>query len=84
MINADVKRLFDWFSDEYPNYNLTLSNAPNGVIIKISYDAGTRTIGAQKDLMQGRELFDGVNVYDVVRANIPAVVAALRSFKTGV
>lgn len=84
MINADVKRLFDWFSDEYPNYNLTISNAPNGLKIRITFETAARTIGAQKDLMQGRELFDGVNVYDVVRANIPAVVAALRSYKTGV
>ena len=83
MIDADIKRLFDWFSDEYPNYNLTLSNAPNGVKIRITLETATRTFGAQKELMQGRELFDGVNVYDVVRANIPAVVAALRSYKKG-
>lgn len=77
MINAKTKSLFDWFSAEFPNFDLTLSDAPNGIKIIIQTLDSGNNYRNEKALLIGRDYLPESDVYDVVRAHIPAIVAGL-------
>ena len=77
MINAKTKSLFDWFSAEFPRFDLMLSDAPNGLRIIIETADSGRNYRDEKALLIGRDYLPESDVYDVARAHIPAIVAGL-------
>lgn len=74
-INAGIKTLFDWFSNEYPDYNLMLRDAPNGFKIIVSDDSGENS--AERAFIYGRD-FDETNGFVVVRDTVPDMIARIK------
>ena len=76
-VNASIKNLFDWFYNEYPDFNLTLRDAPNGFYIVVSESGGN---SAERAFIYGKD-FDENNGFDVIRANVPELIDAVSFMK---
>lgn len=84
MIDAGLKNLFSWFSAEYPDYILTVSPLFTGVRVKVTKETDSKQFDATKLFLIGRDYFESEQMPDVIRARIPALIAAIQNEKRGV
>lgn len=83
MIDAGFKNLFSWFSAEYPDFILTVSPLFTGVRVKVTKETDSRIFGATKLFLIGRDYFESEQLPDVIRACIPALIAAIQNKQKG-
>ena len=84
MIDAGLKNLFSWFSEEYPDYILTVSPLFTGNCrVKVTQETERGQFGASKVFIFGEDYFESEQMPDVIRAWIPALIAAIHNEKRG-
>lgn len=83
MIDAGLKNLFSWFSAEYPDYILTVSPLFTGCRVRVDFEIGC-AVHAQKDFLFKIDYFESEQLPDVIRAWIPALIAAIHNEKRGI
>ncbi len=84
MIDAGLKNLFSWFSEKYPDYILTVSPLFTGNCrVKVTQETEIGQFGASKVFISGKDYFKSEQMPDVIRAWIPALIAAIHNEKRG-
>lgn len=79
MINSNIKLMFREFLAEFPDYDLRVSEMVNGIRVLITKAVNGAEYYAQKDFLLGSDLPLTQDAADVIRANIPAMIAGIET-----
>ena len=76
---CSARQIFGWFLENYPDFDLKYSDAPNGFRLQVSESGGN---AAERAFIYGQD-FDESNIFDVIRANVPELIDAVSFMKRG-